>query len=143
MCFVCGPDRAPGDGLRLFPGPLVRQHANGVFAVPWTPDPSLVAADGRVAPEFVWSAMDCPTAYVCMYDRETRSRNGLLLLLGTLSARIEGRPRPGERCVVTSWQTGSEGRRLIAEAALFREEENLLAVGRTLWVVVDRQVQLG
>jgi hypothetical protein len=142
MCFVCGPDRAPGDGLRLFAGPLARQDAV-VFAVPWTPDPSLAAADGLVAPEFVWSALDCPTGYVCLYDRETRGFNGLPILLGTLSARIEGRPRPHERCVVTSWQTGGEGRRLIAEAALFGEEDNLLAVGRAVWVVVDRQVQLG
>jgi len=67
----------------------------------------------------------------------------LPILTGTLSARIEARPRPGERCVVTSWQTGSEGRRLIAEGALFGEEENLLAVGRAVWIVVDRQVQLG
>ena len=96
-----------------------------------------------IAPEFVWSALDCPTGYVCQFDRETRGFNGLPILLGTLSARIDGRPRPGERCVVTSWQTGSEGRRLIAEAALFGEEENLLAVGRAVWVVVDRQVQLG
>ena len=142
MCFVCGPDRAPGDGLRLFAGPLARREAV-VFAVPWTPDPSLAAADGLVAPEFVWSALDCPTGFVCLFDRETRGSNGLQILLGTLSARIEGRPRPGERCVVTSWQTGSEGRRLIAEGALFGEEENLLAVGRAVWIVVDRQVQLG
>ncbi|MBR0693419.1 hypothetical protein JQ553_09345 [Bradyrhizobium lablabi] len=143
MCFVCGPDRAPGDGLRLFAGPLVRQDDSVVFAVPWTPDPSLAAADGLVAPEFVWSALDCPTGYVCTYDRETGGFNGLPILLGRLSARIERRPRPSERCVVTSWQTGSEGRRLIAEAALFGEEENLLAVGRATWIVVDRQVQLG
>ena len=142
MCFVCGPDRAPGDGLRLFAGPLARREAV-VFAVPWTPDPSLAATDGLVAPEFVWSALDCPTGYVCQFDRETRGFSGLPILLGTLSARIEGRPRPGERCVVTSWQTGSEGRRLIAEAALFGEEQNLLAVGRAVWIVVDRQVLLG
>jgi hypothetical protein len=142
MCFVCGPDRATGDGLRLFAGPLARQDAL-VFAAPWTPDPSLEAADGLVAPEFVWSALDCPTGYVCQFDRETRGFNGLPILLGTLSARIDGRPRPGERCVVTSWQTGSEGRRRIAEAALFGEEENVLAVGRAVWVVVDRQVRLG
>jgi hypothetical protein len=142
MCFVCGADRAPGDGLRLFAGPLARQDAV-VFAVPWTPDPSLAAADGLVAPEFVWSALDCPTGFVCVFDRETRGSNDLPILLGTLSVRIEGRPRPGERCVVTSWQTGSEGRRLIAEAALFGEEENVLAVGHAVWVVVDRLVQLG
>ena len=143
MCFVCGPDRAPGDGLRLFAGPLVRQDTSVVFAVPWTPDPSLAAADGLVAPEFVWSALDCPTGYVCLYDRESGGFNVTPTLLGTLSVRIEGRPRPGERCVVTSWQTGREGRRLIAEGALFGEEDNLLAVGRAVWIIVDRQVQLG
>ena len=142
MCFVCGPDRAPGDGLRLFAGPLARQDAEA-FAVPWMPDSSLAAADGLVAPEFVWSVLDCPTGYVCLFDRKTRGFNGLPILLGTLSVRIDGRPRPGERCVVTSWQTGSEGRRLIAEAALFGEEQNLLAVGRAVWIVVDRQVLLG
>jgi len=143
MCFVCGPDRAPGDGLRLFAGPLARQDAGVAFAVPWTPDPSLTATDGLVAPEFVWSALDCPTGYICQYDRETRKFNALSILLGTLTVRIEGRPRPRERCVVTSWQTGREGRRLIAEGALFGEEENLLAVGRAVWIIVDRQVQLG
>jgi hypothetical protein len=143
MCFVCGPDRAPGDGLRLFAGPLNRQDADGVFAAPWTPSLSLVAADGRVAPEFVWSAMDCPTGYASMYDRETRTCNpSLPIVLGTLSVRIESLPRPGEQCVVTSWQTGKEGRRLIAEGALFGEDENVLAVGRAVWVVVDRQVLL-
>jgi len=142
MCFVCGPDRVRGDGLRLFAGPLARQDAV-VFAVPWIPDPSLAAADGLVTTEFVWSALDCPTGYVCQFDRETLGFNGLPILLGTLSARIEGRPRPGERCVVTSWQTGREGRRLIGEAALFGEQENLLAFGRAVWIVVDRQVQLG
>jgi hypothetical protein len=96
-----------------------------------------------VAPEFVWSALDCPTGYVSQYDPETGNFNVVPILLGRLSVRIEARPRPGERCVVTSWKTGIEGRRLIAEAALFGEEENLLAVGRAIWIVVDRQVQLG
>jgi hypothetical protein len=45
--------------------------------------------------------------------------------------------------IVTSWQNDSDGRRLIAEAALFGEEENLLAVGCAVWIVVDRQVQFG
>jgi hypothetical protein len=143
MCFVCGPDRTPGDGLRIFAGPLVRQDTTVVFAAPWTPDPSLVAADGLVAPEFVWCALDCPTGFVSQYDRDPGGFNITPILLGRLSARIDGRPRPGERCVVTSWRTGSEGRRLIAEAALFGEEQNLLAVGCAVWITVDRQVQLG
>jgi hypothetical protein len=141
MCFVCGPERAPGDGLRLFAGPLVRPGSDPVFAVPWMPNPNLAASDGLVAPEFVWSALDCPSGYVCGYDQKT---GGFVpALLGRLAVRIEGRPRPGEQCVVTAWQTGREGRRLNAETALLGEEGNVLAVGRATWVVVDRQVQLG
>lgn len=143
MCFVCGPERALEDGLRLFAGPMSRQETDAVFAVPWTPSPNLAAPDGLVASEFVWSALDCPTGYVCSYDEKTGGFNGLSILLGRLSIRIEGRPHPGERCVVTSWQTGREGRRLTAEAALFGEEGNVLALGRAVWIVVDRQVQLG
>ncbi len=62
-CFVCGPARAQGDGLRIFAGPLVRQsrNASAVLAATWTPDPTLTADDGFVAPEFLWSALDCPT----------------------------------------------------------------------------------
>jgi hypothetical protein len=103
-----------------------------VFAVPWMPDLNLAAADGLVAPEFVWSALDCPTGYVCTYDHKTGGYNPLPILLGRLSARIEGRPHPGERCVVTSWLTGREGRRLNADAALFGEQRNVLAVARAL-----------
>ena len=37
------------------------------------------------------------------YDRETDGCNIVPILLGRLSARIDGRPRPGKRCVVRSW----------------------------------------
>jgi hypothetical protein len=76
MCFVCGPDRVAGDGLRLFAGPLARQPEDGtvVFGVPWIPDPGLADSDGLVAPEFVWSALGCSTGYVF----GLRPRNGTL-----------------------------------------------------------------
>jgi len=74
-CFVCGPARTEGDGLRIFAGPLVRQSRNGsvVLAATWTPDPTLAAEDGLVAPEFLWSALDCPTGYASSHDRESGS----------------------------------------------------------------------
>ena len=51
-CFVCGPLREPGDGLRILPGPV----RDGVVAAP---------LDGRatVAPEIVWAAIDCIGAF--------------------------------------------------------------------------------
>jgi hypothetical protein len=144
-CFVCGPRRARGDGLRIFAGPLVRQSSNAsaALAATWTPDPTLAADDGFVAPEFLWSALDCPTGYASSYDRESGSFDRTPILLGRMSARIETRPRPGERCVVTAWQTGRDGRKRIAEAAVHGEAGTLLAVARATWIAVDRQVQLG
>ena len=57
-CFVCGPGRALGDGMRLSPGPI----RPGWSACSWVPDSSLAEPDhpAVAAPEFVWAAMDCP-----------------------------------------------------------------------------------
>ena len=40
-CFVCGPERAERDGLRIFPG---QTDAAGLFAAPWIPDASLASS---------------------------------------------------------------------------------------------------
>ncbi|KJC34989.1 hypothetical protein [Bradyrhizobium sp. LTSP857] len=142
-CFVCGPARAKGDGLRIFAGPLGRHAQKPALAASWTPDPNLAAEDGLVAPEFLWSALDCPTGYACNYNQASDSFDQAPLLLGRMSARIEARPRPGERCVITAWPTGRDGRKRTAEAAAHNEAGMLLAVARTTWIAVDRDVQLG
>ena len=55
-CFVCGPRRRERDGLRIFCGPW----KDGMVAGTWTPDATLDDGKGFVAPEFLWSAIDCP-----------------------------------------------------------------------------------
>jgi len=142
-CFVCGPARAKGDGLRIFAGPLGRHARNAVLAASWTPNPNLAAEDGLVASEFLWSALDCPTGYACNYNHESDSFDQAPLLLGRMSARIEARPRPGDRCVITAWPTGRDGRKRTAEAAVHDEAGRLLAVARATWIAVEREVQLG
>jgi hypothetical protein len=144
-CFVCGPSRAKGDGLRIFAGPLVRRSrdASAVLAATWTPDSTLTADDGFVASEFLWSALDCPTGYASSHDRESGNFDRTPILLGRMSARIEARPRPGERCVITAWAVGRDGRKRVAEAAAYGEGGALLAVARATWIAVDRDVQLG
>jgi len=144
-CFVCGPARAAGDGLRISAGPLGRHSLNGssVFAATWIPDANLAAEDGLIAPEFLWSALDCPTGYASSHDRERGGFDPTPTLLGRMSARIEKRPRPGEGCVITAWETGRDGRKRVAEAAAYGETGELLAVARATWIVVDRKVQLG
>ena len=144
-CFVCGPARAAGDGLRIFAGPLPHQYGNAsaVLAASWIPDPNLAAEDGLVATEFLWSALDCPTGYAASYHQENGGFDRTPILLGRMSARIEARPRPGEPCVITAWPAGRDGRKRIAEAAAYGDAGTLLAVARATWIAVDREVQLG
>ena len=145
MCFVCGPDRPACDGLRIMAGPLRRRgrHGRVVQAASWTPSRNLSADDGLVAAEFVWAALDCPSGYAATYDPDRDGFDKSPVLLGRLAACISHRPRAGEGCVVTAWETGREGRKRFAECAAFGEDGRVLAVAKATWIVVDRQVQLG
>ncbi|MBR0929875.1 hypothetical protein XH83_23930 [Bradyrhizobium sp. CCBAU 53351] len=142
-CFVCGPARSQGDGLRVFAGPLRRRAENAVLAATWTPDPNLAEEDGLVAPEFLWSALDCPTGFASNCNPQSGTYDKTPLLLGRMAARIEASPRPGEPCVITAWPTGRDGRKRTADAALHDEGGRLLAVARTTWIAVERDVLLG
>jgi hypothetical protein len=144
-CFVCGPARAEGDGLRIIPGPLpsCSNHRTGTLAAPWVPYPNLANEDGAVAAEFLWAALDCPTGYAAVGAQQLGMTGDETILLGRMSARIERRPRPGDRCIIAAWPTGRDGRKLSANSALLSSDGKILAVARTTWLLVDRQVQLG
>lgn len=129
-CFVCGPQRAAGDGLRVFAGPVAGRE--GVVAAPWTPDAGLADADGRVRTEFVWAALDCPGYFAV----EPRSGPAVL---GRLCAEVLARPRAGERTVVMGWRLGGEGRKHGAGTALFGETGALLARARAVWVAIGAE----
>ena len=80
-CFVCGTERAEGDGLRIFAGPVAGRD---VYAATWT-----VRAD-TVGPEFVWASLDCPGAYATgVPGRGT-------VVLARLTARVDRVPQAGE-----------------------------------------------
>ena len=135
-CFVCGPERAPGDGLRIRPGPL--DGAEEVLAAPWRPGLDLCDPDGRIAVEFVWAALDCPSVFAATVGEASPP-----MLLGRLAASVRQRPRAGEPCVVTAWPTGRDGRKLYAAAALFGADGALLAGAQATWILVSREVLLG
>jgi hypothetical protein len=145
MCFVCGPERAAGDGLRIIPAPLPshRGHNIGTVAASWAPYPDLAKEDGVVASEFIWAALDCPTGYAAVGAQHLGMTGTETILLGRMSAHIDRRPCPGDRCVVVAWPTGREGRKLFANSALLDSDGKVLAVARATWLLVDRQVQLG
>ena len=115
-CFVCGPERDPGDGLRVFAGPL----GDGRFAATWIPS--------EVSPEIVWAALDCPGAIAVGFPDRGET------LLGRFAVAIDELPEPGERCVVLAWPLGEDGRKLYAGTAVYGEDGRPLAKARATWI---------
>ena len=135
-CFVCGPDRAIGDGLRIHPGPVEFDDVEwrGLVAAPWTPGDDLADDDGLVCAEFLWAALDCPTAYA------SSSPAGMpYILLGRQATAVHRRPTAGVPLVVTAIRTGRDGRKYFADSALFDDSGDLLAESSTVWIEVSRR----
>jgi hypothetical protein len=126
-CFVCGPVRAEGDGLRIFAGPVEKRAP--LVAAPWIPAANLGGPDGRVRREFVWAALDCPGAFALGYPDRGET------LLGRLTAQLDSLPHVGDQCIVVGWPLGEDGRKLYAGTAVFRETGEVLAWARATWIV--------
>ena len=127
-CFTCGPDRAPGDGLRIF---AKRIPGQAVLADRWTPDQSLADNDSSVRPEIVWAALDCPGGWAA-FDRIP----GGVAVLGRMTAQVARGPCIGEPCVVVAWSRWRDGRKIDAHSALYTCEGELLAAARAVWIDV-------
>jgi acyl-coenzyme A thioesterase PaaI-like protein len=123
-CFACGPDREPGDGLRIFASRV--PGGAGIVAAPWTPDPGLAVADGAVDPVFVWAALDCPTGHACAIETPA--------VLARLAVRRLAPVRAGEPHVVAAWTTERDGRKHHAEGCLYDASGTPLAVAQALWI---------
>ena len=127
-CFVCGPDRAPGDGLRIFTGP-VNAHGPGLYAAPWRPDASLAGTRNTIRPEFMAAALDCPGYF-------TVASPGQLMLLGSLAMRIERSVAVDEPCVIAAWSLGGAGRKWRAATALYGADGSCAARAVATWIAL-------
>lgn len=124
-CFVCGPERRSGDGLGITCGPA----GGGLVASPWHVDGSVLDDDGRVPPEIVWSALDCPGGISSML-----LPNVGMCVLGRLAARIYGEVEPETTCVAIGWPIDRDGRKFLAGSAIFSEGGEPLAHARATWI---------
>jgi hypothetical protein len=125
--------RRPGDGLRIFPGPLA---AGPMWAAPWTPDPSVTDAGGSVRPEVVWAALDCPSG-IAAADAAGLSGD-TAILLGRMTASVGVLPAAGDQCLVIAWPDGRDGRKLHAGSALLGPGGEVFAAARAVWLTVPR-----
>jgi hypothetical protein len=117
-CFVCGPARAVGDGLRMFPG-----HVEpGRTATPW-----LVPDD--VSPTMVWAALDCPGGWTV--DVAARP-----YVLGRITVRLDAMPEPADKCVVMGQLLMSEGRKATVATTLYGPAGDPLARSQATWIAI-------
>lgn len=125
-CFVCGAGRAAHDGLDIFTGPV---DGAAVVACTWTPGADLADASGRIAPEFLHAALDCPSYWALPQAGD------IIALLARLTASIDAeRPRPGEELIVAAWHLRSDGRKHHAAAAVYRADGAVVARSQALWI---------
>jgi hypothetical protein len=131
-CFVCGPLRDGGDGLRIFPGRL--QGRPEMFACTWTPLGSDADGDGGgVREELVWAALDCPTSAPGM-NAPGPDGTVLPIVLARLAVDVRAPVLAGAEHVITSWEIGRDGRKREAGAALYGADGSLAALARALWI---------
>jgi hypothetical protein len=128
-CFVCGTNRAEGDGLRIFPGAV---GGTTLAAAPWRPDDTVVDDGGLVRPEMMWAALDCPSWFglACFESWEGRP------LLGRLAVEILRRPSANDSLVCVGWLDARNGRKSLTGSALFSETGELLGRARATWITV-------
>jgi hypothetical protein len=118
-CFVCGPERSEGDGLRLFPGRL----PDGRTATPWViPD--------EISPTLVWASLDCPGGWAVPLE-------GRPYVLGRLAVRSVRRPQAADRCIVMGEMTGEDGRKAFTRTTLYDPAGGVLALARATWIALE------
>jgi hypothetical protein len=132
-CFVCGHRRAPGDGMRLFTGSLDGGLVGtaGTRVGAWRPAEGFLDEAGRLRPEIVWSALDCPGGWAIAGPANT----------GTLQVEILGPVNGRQDLIVMGWPMPAASarpgsRRRYAGTALFDARGGLLARGAAIWVAL-------
>ena len=124
-CFVCGPERDAGDGLRLFAGPV---DGRDLAACTWTPGAGFALPDGTVDPVFLWAALDCPSFFGMHvpYDK--------VFLLAEMSAALRAPVPADATLVVYGWGRQIDGRKHYAGSAIADADGKVLAHAQHLWI---------
>lgn len=128
-CFVCGPERKAGDGLRIFPG-QVDGSGGRLVAASWSPAAGLGDEQGEVLPEFIWAALDCPGYFAVQAVAGPA-------VLGRLAAALHRPPVVDQPLVVTGWGIESAGRKHRVGTAMHDGRGRLMAVAEGMWISIN------
>ena len=120
-CFSCGPERAKGDGLRIFPGRL----PDGRVAAVWHAH--------EVDVPITWAALDCVGGWSSDIDERP-------MVLGQITAEVLRLPEVGGSYVVVGTEIEVDGRKTRTRSELYDAEGDLLAHADHIWIEVDPAV---
>ncbi|HZJ07847.1 MAG TPA: hypothetical protein VFD59_20660 [Nocardioidaceae bacterium] len=143
-CFACGPDRAEGDGLRIFPGPIddavgeaAKVAADGSHvASGWVPHEGLAESsdlrDGlqRVGMGVAWAALDCVGGWAGGIGERR-------MVLGSMTAQVDDLPLVHEPHVVVGTSRGSEGRKTFTASTLYDSDGRIVGRAQHTWIAID------
>ena len=139
-CFACGPDRAEGDGLRIFPGPVGGASGDRWYVASlWVPHAGHAESgdllDGveRCGPGTTWAALDCVGGW-------SEDLAGRPCVLGRMTARLDAPPVVGEPHVVVGRHLGRDGRKSFTASTLYDADGRVVATARHTWIQVDPAV---
>ena len=110
---------------RLEPGSVAPDTVTAL----WRPHPSLTR-DGRIAPEFVWAALDCPGGWAV-------DLLGRPMVLGRVTGQVEAVPEVGEDVVVMGKLVGQEDRKSFSVTTAYDADSRVLGRASAVWIAVD------
>ncbi|WP_017544754.1 hypothetical protein [Nocardiopsis prasina] len=132
-CYSCGPERAEGEGLRLFAGRVRSgEGPDGVgntVACTWEVRPEVDGGDGTAALAQVWAALDCPGGW-------SSDISGRPIVLGRLTAQVLAVPPVGSTQVVMGHLESVDGRKVHTGSALYDGDGRVLALARATWIAI-------
>ena len=126
-CFVCGPQRNLDDGMGLFPGEVLMNDGRSVFVAPHIPTAEFCATP------FVWAALDCPSSFPMYAASEPFAGP---LVLGRITASVNGPISAGEHYTVQAWRETADGRKLHTAVAMFDAGAKVVASAQSIWIRV-------
>lgn len=135
-CFVCGTERADGDGLGLWAGPILAGDADGIgrlVATVFQPRSDIVQSvigTGTaeiIGPEIIWAALDCTGGWATLLP-------GRPAVLGRMTAIVDAMPSVGERCVVVGQLDRIDGRKSFTRSTAYGADGRELGRAGATWI---------
>lgn len=127
-CFVCGPNRKAGDGLRIFAAPFSATET--AVAAAWDLHPAFASPQGVIPLPIVWSALDCPGYFAYLFasgDQRTPT------VLARMRATVFSNTAQSAELVVMGWIQKQKPPFIEAGTALY-EGQRLLARAESVWM---------